>query len=174
MTSIRTTATIARSPADLFAYVTTSGYWPQWHPSSLRVRGASDNMEVELTEKQRTSDRVAYELLVRVKNNATPGYFNDELVLVTNDDANPRIPLHVTGRVVPQISVAPEPLVMGDVVHGQTVSKKVIVRGKKPFAISKVESDGDLFQFQFDKQSSDRHVVEMLHHSPNLVSPSLQ
>jgi Polyketide cyclase / dehydrase and lipid transport len=42
MTSIRTTATIARSPAELFAYVTTSGNWPQWHPSSLRVSGTAD------------------------------------------------------------------------------------------------------------------------------------
>jgi len=36
-------ADIARPPADVFAYVTTPGHWPDWHPSSLAVRGAVDH-----------------------------------------------------------------------------------------------------------------------------------
>ena len=65
------------------------------------VRGASDALEVELTQKQRYSGRVAYDLLVRLKDSAAAGYFNEQLVLVTNDEQNPRIPMHVAGRVVP-------------------------------------------------------------------------
>lgn len=34
---------IARSPAEVFAYVTTPGHWPEWHPSSLAVSGAVDH-----------------------------------------------------------------------------------------------------------------------------------
>src|SRR5262245_9019707 len=83
------------------------------------VRGASDDLEVELTETQRYSGRVGYELLVRVKPTAKAGYFNEQLVLVTNDDSNPRIPIHVDGRIVPQISASPEPLLLGDVPVGQ-------------------------------------------------------
>ena len=126
------------------------------------VRGASDDLEVELTQKQRHSQRVAYELLVRLKNSAPAGYFNEQLVLVTNDDQNPRIPIYVSGRVVPEISVAPEPLVLGDVTFGQQVSKKFIVRGKKPFRIVSVECDEDSFQFNMDDEPSDRHVVEIV------------
>jgi hypothetical protein len=37
------------------------------------VRGASNDIEVELTEKQRYSGRVAYDLLVRVKDSAKTG-----------------------------------------------------------------------------------------------------
>jgi uncharacterized protein YndB with AHSA1/START domain len=36
-------ATIARSPEEVFAYVTTPGHWPEWHPSSLGVTGATDH-----------------------------------------------------------------------------------------------------------------------------------
>ncbi|MEJ8845637.1 SRPBCC family protein [Variovorax rhizosphaerae] len=32
-------ADIARSPADVYAYVTTPANWPLWHPSSLAVSG---------------------------------------------------------------------------------------------------------------------------------------
>jgi hypothetical protein len=126
------------------------------------VRGANDSLEVELSQTRRSSGRVAYELLVRLKASAQAGYFNDQLVLVTNDEQNPRIPIHISGRIVPQISVAPEPLVLGDVPFGQQVSKKFIVRGKKPFRILSIHCDEESFQFNVDDQPSERHVVEIV------------
>jgi uncharacterized protein YndB with AHSA1/START domain len=43
MPSIVSEATIARTPDEVFAFVTTPGNWPQWHPSSLGVSGATDH-----------------------------------------------------------------------------------------------------------------------------------
>lgn len=123
------------------------------------VRGASDDLEVELTETQRFQGRVAYDLLVRMKDSAPAGYFNEQLVLVTSDGNNPRIPLRVEGRVVPQISVAPEALRFGEVTQGASVPMKVLVRGKKPFKIVGVESPSGAFDFKTDDASSARHVV---------------
>lgn len=42
-TQIVTAADIARQPPDVFAYVTTPGHWPEWHPSSLAVSGDVDH-----------------------------------------------------------------------------------------------------------------------------------
>ncbi len=126
------------------------------------VRGASEGIEVELTEKQRYSNRVAYDVLVRLKDTASAGYFNDQLVLVTNDEENPRIPIYVGGRIVPQISVSPESLMLGDVTQGQQISKRFIVVGKKPFKIVSFQcGDEDCFKFKTDDQSKDRHIVEI-------------
>jgi hypothetical protein len=126
------------------------------------VRGASDGIEVELTQTQRYSGRVAYDVLVRLKDTAAAGYFNDQLVLVTNDEENPRIPIFVGGRIVPQISVSPESLLLGDVTQGQQISKKIIVRGKKPFKIVSMQcNDEDCFQFKTDSESKDRHIVDI-------------
>ena len=126
------------------------------------VRGESDDLEVELTQKQRAAGRVAYELLVRLKDSAPAGQFNEQLVLVTNDNQNPRIPIYVTGRIVPEIAVSPQPLLLGDVAFGQQVSKKIVVRGKKPFRIVSVECDEDSFQFKTDDKTSNMHVVEIV------------
>ena len=126
------------------------------------VRGASEGIEVELTQTQRYSGRVAYDVLVRLKDTAAAGYFNDQLVLVTNDEDNPRIPIYVGGRIVPQISVSPESLLLGDVTQGQQISKKIIVRGKKPFKIVAFQcNDEDSFQFKTDNESKDRHIVDI-------------
>lgn len=133
---------------------------PDWKITD--VRGASDDLEVELTETSRQSGRVSYELLVRMKDTARSGYFNEQLVLVTNDGSNPRIPLHVQGRVIPEISVAPAALRFGDVAYGAVVPMKVLVRGKKPFKIVSVDSSSGAFEFKTDDQSSPRHVVEVL------------
>jgi hypothetical protein len=97
-----------------------------------------------------------------MKDHAPAGYFNELLVLVTNDGQNPRIPLNVQGRVIPEISVAPESLVFGEVTTGQQVPKKIVVRGKKPFKIVAVNSDANCFEFKTDGKTSDRHVVEVL------------
>jgi hypothetical protein len=43
MSHISTVAHISRSAADVFAFVTTPGNWPLWHPSSLAVSGATDH-----------------------------------------------------------------------------------------------------------------------------------
>ena len=42
-TRIVSEADISRPPAEVFAYVTTPGHWPDWHPSSLAVHGAVDH-----------------------------------------------------------------------------------------------------------------------------------
>lgn len=43
MTRIVSIVTIARPIGVVFAYVTTPGHWPEWHPSSLAVSGAADH-----------------------------------------------------------------------------------------------------------------------------------
>lgn len=49
---------IARPPAEVFAYVTTPGNWPKWHPSSLAVHGAVDH-PLALGERVQEDFRVA-------------------------------------------------------------------------------------------------------------------
>ena len=43
MSQVVTHATIVRPPEEVFTYVTTPGHWPEWHPSSLGVTGATDH-----------------------------------------------------------------------------------------------------------------------------------
>lgn len=148
------------TPAEQKVEVTYAGR-SNW--KIVDVRGASDALEVELTQKQRYTGRISYELLVRVKNSAAAGYFNEQLVLVTNDEENPRIPIYVGGRILAQISVSPESLSLGSVTRGQQVSKKIIVRGKKPFKVVSIQcADEDCFKFKTDEQSSERHIIEVM------------
>ncbi len=61
MTSeVRTVILINRAPDDVFTYVTTPSHWPDWHPSSLSVSGATDHsltVSEEVTEEFRVAGR---------------------------------------------------------------------------------------------------------------------
>lgn len=129
----------------------------------LDITNDNDFFEVELKETARGGGRVSYRLLVRLKDNLPPGYVNDQLTVVTNDrnPSNQRIPLFVEGRVVSEISVTPETLVLGTVKQGDKITKRVVVRGKQPFKIVDVGCDDDCFEFQVDDKAKLVHLVNI-------------
>jgi hypothetical protein len=123
------------------------------------VLSRSEDFEVELVQRDRKSGRVSYDLLVRLKDTAPAGDLREQLVLVTNDRSEQRIPVLIEGKVVPVVSVAPNSVVFGEVAQGQEVSKKVLVRGKKPFRIIDIYCDDDSLKFQTPSESATRHIV---------------
>ena len=125
------------------------------------VQSTNSHFEVEMDEMSRGGGRVAYNLLVRLRSDAPSGYLNDELVIVTNDSQSSRIPLSVEGRVVSDLSVTPASLFLGEVAKGQTVTKKLIVRGSKPFKILELNCDDDCFDFAVSDEVKPLHVVEV-------------
>ena len=133
----------------------------QW--SIVDVTNDNDHFEVELNELSRSTGRVSYGLLVRLKDNVPTGYFKDQLTVVTNDQRaeSQRIPLYVEGRILPEISVTPTNLVLGDVVAGEPITKKIVVRGKKPFRIVDVNCGDDCFDFKAEDESKVVHLVEI-------------
>lgn len=127
------------------------------------VTNDNDHFEVELEETSRFGGKVSYGLLIRLKDNLPAGYVKDQLTVVTNDGIadTQRIPLIVEGRVLPEISVTPEALVLGDVQPGKPITKKLIVRGKKPFRIVDVNCGDDCFTFKTDQDAKQLHFVEL-------------
>ncbi|MCG8451405.1 MAG: DUF1573 domain-containing protein [Pirellulales bacterium] len=128
------------------------------------VTNDNDHFEVELKELSRGAGKVSYNLLVRLKDNVPAGYVKDQLTVVTNDSRreSQRIPLFVEGRVVPEISITPENLVLGDVAPGSTLTRKVVVRGKNPFRIVDVNCGDDCFTFNTGNDSKTLHLVEVI------------
>ena len=124
------------------------------------VLSRSEDFQVELVQRDRNSGRVSYDLLVRLKDTAPAGNLRDQLVIVTNDRSEERIPVLIEGKVVPVISVAPNSVVFGEVIQGEEVSKKVLVRGKKPFRIVDISCDDGSLKFQTPSKSATRHIVD--------------
>jgi hypothetical protein len=127
------------------------------------VRSASSLFEVDVQETQRQNGRVSYDLAVELKGSAPTGYFSEQLVLVTNDPRTGRIPLHIAGRVTPEISVSPSSLVLGDVTVGKTVTKKLVIKSntKQPFRIVDVHCEDPSFRFESAEEPKPLHLVSV-------------
>lgn len=129
--------------------------------SIVDVRSANASLEVELTDAERRAGRVSYKMLVRLKGDAPAGYLQDQLTIVTNDSYNSSLELPVEGRVVSPLTVSPASLFLGVLKPGETVEKKLFVKGTKPFRIVGVECDGDCFQFATTDKVSATHLIPL-------------
>lgn len=119
----------------------------------LEVKSPRDYLSAELREAGRRHteyghEQISYELVVRLAENTPAGYFSEQLTLLTNDTRAPEFPLIVEGNVTSEISVSPSPLILGVLSPGQKVSKKLVVRGRKPFQLTHAASDEPAFQVE--------------------------
>lgn len=126
------------------------------------VRSENDHLEAKLIQRERSGrGRVIYDLMVRLRETAPAGYLKTQLVLITNDAANPRIPLEVAAEVRPEISIAPATLVLGDVPQGEVVTKRLLVRGKRPFRIIEATSVDTRFEAEYSDTPGTKQIVTL-------------
>lgn len=123
------------------------------------VRSANTNLAVELHETQRFSGRVGYRLKVSLKPEAKTGFFSDQMLLVTNDENTKQIPIRVVGNILSALQVSPPSLSLGIVNPGDTVTRNIVVRGKKPFRITKVHVDDESFDVTPTDEQKTLHLI---------------
>lgn len=112
------------------------------------VKSTNPNLTGEVRQTRRAGGQVGYDLIVRLKPDAQPGYINDQILLTTNDSRPVQIPVAVEGRVTSSVTVSPASLFMGVVQPGQQVTKQLVVKASKPFRIVSISCDDPSFRFE--------------------------
>jgi hypothetical protein len=130
------------------------------------VRCTNPNYEVEVKDISRAEGEVVYDLVVALGKDMPAGYLNDILTVVTNDTQAKKFPIEVQGQVLAAVTVSPAELFLGDVKPGEKVTKKVIVRSKKPFRITKIGCADKSFSFEKDDESKKMHVIPVTFEAP--------
>jgi hypothetical protein len=116
-------------------------------------------VEATFKELYRRPNQVGYRVTVSLKPNAPPGSLKHELLLKTNDPASPLVPILVEASVQAGLTAVPSALSMGNIKVGESVSKKVIVRGSKPFRILAVDGTGEGVSAEFGNNDAAVQVV---------------
>jgi len=111
------------------------------------VRSANPHLSGKVAQTRRGDGLVDYNLVARLDASAPPGYLNEHLILVTDDNQQTQVPIHVEGRIEPAVSVSPPSLFFGMVQPGQKVARQLVVRGKTPFRILSIACDGKGVEF---------------------------
>jgi len=146
------------SSADARVSVAYSG-WGDWR--IIDVRSPNPHVQAQVVQRRGGSGRMVYDLQVHLDEQTPPGYLKEYLLLVTNDRARPQVPLLVEGQVVSGVTVSPSSLFLGVVQPGQTVTKRLVVKGKRPFRILAVEADDPSFHCELPEQQTPKtvHVI---------------
>ena len=113
----------------------------------------------ELMETRRGGGRVDYQMKVRLSEDAPQGYLSEQFFLITNDSRMEKIPVTVSGRVLPSVTVSPQSLALGVLAPGQRVTKQILIRSKKPFAVTGVACDGDCLTFDQPEGQKKLHMI---------------
>ena len=110
-------------------------------------------------ETSRGGGRVNYEIEVTVREDAPTGFFQDEILVMTNDRSMPRIPLRVAGQVDSALTISPQAIALGSVKPGQTITQKLIVLGRQPFRIESIRAEGWQVDLDPSAEAKKTHIV---------------
>ena len=138
------------------------------------VVSKNPNLVGKVEQTSRGGGHVEYELSVTLKPNAPVGDLREQIVLMTDDAGSPQVPIIVEARVDPEFVVSPEVVSFGVVAPGERKTINIVVRGRKPFQIQRVESEklAGVFEVRLppeQKSNKQIHVIPL-----TMIAPATQ
>jgi hypothetical protein len=94
-------------------------------------------------EWYRRAGQVGYKVQVTLKADVPVGQLREYLYLKTNDPAGPTVPVLVEAVVQSAVTVTPAALSLGTVKAGEALTRRVVVRGARPFKVLGLDGAGD-------------------------------
>ena len=138
---------------------------PDWRIVDVKFSG--DRLAAKLEETARHPDQlgtsVGYDLTVELKKEARAGRFREIVTLITDDAANPHVPLLVEGEVVPEFSLSSPSIAIRALKPGETTTVKLVVKGSKPFLVEDVDCNDlqDCFKVKMSATENKVQVIEL-------------
>lgn len=123
------------------------------------IRSEYPHVKVNVSPPVRAGGRVSYDLTVELTPDAPAGNVHAELYVITDDQTSRIIPLVMQGRVISALTVSPSSLYLGELEPGQSVTKQLIVRGKKPFRVVSVNCPDGCFGFKVSDEKKQLHFI---------------
>jgi hypothetical protein len=112
-----------------------------WRVTGVLTNGAP--YDVTLEEMYRRPGQVGYRARFTLQPRAPAGALKHEVFLQTNDPASQLVPVLVEATVQATLTASPDALKVPDLPVGQEMTRKVMVRGARPFRILAVDGGGD-------------------------------
>jgi len=129
----------------------------KWSVSEIvKTSAAPFDLKVEELPNRATK---GYRIFATVKSDAPAGAFKQEVILKTNDPTSPSLTFNVLGSIQATLSVVPELVKLNEVKVGEMESKKIIVKGSRPFRILSIEGQGDGLTAVAPDQEANQQIV---------------
>ena len=133
------------------------------------VRSRSESITAKAVEVSRSPGRADYEIVVTVAANAPVGPIREQLTIITDDQNSPHVPLLVEATVEADVTVTPSVVSLGVLKPGEAKQFNVVIKGKQPFQIDKIECDSEtgIFKVRLPQSAAQVHVLPMTITAPD-------
>lgn len=109
----------------------------------VQVRGESNYIKPVIREVRRLESEVVYEVTAGLRSDTPVGKWYTDVWVRTNLPSMPQVRVPLTVEVESALSISPEAVALGRVKADAEVERRVIIRGVKPFRITKVQGASD-------------------------------
>jgi Protein of unknown function (DUF1573) len=109
----------------------------------IEVRAESNYIQPAVREVRRLDSEVTYELSARLRGDVPVGKWYTDMWLRTNNPTLPQVRVPLTVEIESALSVSPEAVTLGQVRLRGESERRVIVRGVKPFKITRIQGTDD-------------------------------
>ncbi|HUQ71431.1 MAG TPA: DUF1573 domain-containing protein [Planctomycetaceae bacterium] len=139
---------------------------PDWEVK--QIRSPKPYYKAEAVETSRGNGLANYDVIVTLLPDAPAGALREQLTLITNDLNNPEVPLPVEARVESEFTVQPPLWALGTVAAGTTKTTNVVIKGRKPFKIDKIECSNpdERFKVKLPEEEKIVHVLPLTFTAP--------
>jgi hypothetical protein len=122
---------------------TTVTFYGQADVRITDVKGESNYIQSTIKEVRRQDSEVSYQITVKLRGDTPAGKWYTDLWVRTNNAALPQIRVPLTVEIESPLTVSPDAVSLGEVKVQTESERRVIVRGVKPFRITKVQGADD-------------------------------
>ena len=130
-----------------------------WHVVGLDY--GNPHVRTEIQEMSRQGGRVRYELRIAITESAPPGPLTDKIRIHTNDSRNSPVIVSAKAQIQPKLVVLPNTLRLNDLKPGESVKKRLCVKGPQPFRIVRAEETGGMIEVRSSDCPKTTQVVEL-------------
>jgi hypothetical protein len=141
------------------------------------VQSESNYVQAKLGAARRGTNEVSYDVSVKLRPDTPAGKWYTDVWVSTNNPAMPRVRVPLTVEVTAPITVNFTTLSLGEVKVGETVERKLVVRGSTAFKITAVKGTDKLIEVKDSTpESKELHVltVRLKGDKPGEVSRTLK
>ncbi len=133
------------------------------------IRSRSESVLAKAVETARGSGRVDYDIVVTLPANSPIGAIREQLTVVTDDPSSPQVPLLVEANVEADVIITPAIVSLGLLKPGEAKQFNIVIKGKQPIEIEKIECDSDtgIFKVRLPTSASQVHVLPMTITAPD-------
>lgn len=133
------------------------------------VRSRSEGVTAKAVETTRSNGRVDYDIVVTLAANTPVGAVREQLTIITDDQNSPQVPLLVEAAVEADVMVTPSIVSLGVLKPGEAKQFNVVIKGRQPFQIDKIEceSEAGIFKVRLPQSAAQVHVLPMTITAPD-------